>query len=122
MLEGCGAAGGLSGRTGSVCARAGTQLLPTMNLPGAGAIRRRVFFVGRRRSVMLARIPALRHKGGMNAKVAIDEKIVDADGDADPSHAAWKKAKIERALQQLQDRAAMIPAEQVLRDFGFEPV
>jgi hypothetical protein len=31
----------------------------------------------------------------------------------EPGYAAWKRAKIERGLEQARDRSAMIPVEQV---------
>ena len=33
---------------------------------------------------------------------------------------AWKRAKIERGLEQSRDRAAMIPVDQVLRNLSLE--
>ncbi|HXH17048.1 MAG TPA: hypothetical protein VNJ10_13050 [Sphingomonas sp.] len=36
----------------------------------------------------------------------------------DRGYDAWKRAKIERGLAQAQDRSAMIPVEQVLRDLS----
>ncbi|MDT8760304.1 hypothetical protein MZO42_16505 [Sphingomonas psychrotolerans] len=55
-------------------------------------------------------------------KPAIDprDKIEDADAPAEPGHAAWKRAKVERGLAEAQDRSAMIPVEQVLRDLKLE--
>lgn len=45
--------------------------------------------------------------------------------DAEPALAevgydAWKRAKIERGLEQSRDRAAMIPVDQVLRNLSLE--
>jgi len=55
-------------------------------------------------------------------KPAIDprEKIEDADAPVEPGYAAWKRAKIERGLEQAKDRDAMIPVERVLRDLKLE--
>ena len=38
----------------------------------------------------------------------------------EPGYAEWKRAKIERALAQSKDRAAMIPAERIWHDLGLE--
>lgn len=48
------------------------------------------------------------------------EKLSAEEAPAERGHAAWKRAKIERGLQQAEDRSAMIPAEQVWRDLGLE--
>lgn len=45
--------------------------------------------------------------------------------DAEPALAevgydVWKRAKIERGLEQSRDRAAMIPVDQVLRNLSLE--
>lgn len=38
----------------------------------------------------------------------------------EPGYAAWKRAKIERGLEQARDRSAMIPVEQIWRDLTLE--
>ncbi len=45
--------------------------------------------------------------------------------DAEPvtteaGYEAWKRAKIERGLEQSRDRSAMIPVDQVLRNLTLE--
>ena len=47
-------------------------------------------------------------------------KIADTGVTPEHGHAAWKRAKIERGLAQAEDRASLIPAEQVWRDLGLE--
>ncbi|WP_153810791.1 hypothetical protein [Sphingomonas sp. RIT328] len=39
---------------------------------------------------------------------------------AEPGYAAWKRAKIERGLDQSRDRGAMIPVDQIWRDLTLE--
>ncbi|CAN5397212.1 hypothetical protein BH10PSE12_BH10PSE12_13860 [soil metagenome] len=56
----------------------------------------------------------------MRAKLAAQDKVAETEGTSDRGYTAWKRAKIERGLTRAQDRDAMIPAEQVLRDIGFE--
>ena len=56
----------------------------------------------------------------MAIKVLPGDKISDVQPVADPDHAAWKRAKIERGLAQSADRSAMIPAEEVWRKLGLE--
>lgn len=46
--------------------------------------------------------------------VAPDERLEAQE----PDYNEWKRAKIERALAQSEDREAMIPAERIWRDFG----
>jgi hypothetical protein len=48
------------------------------------------------------------------------DKVADVEGTAERGYEAWKRAKVERGLAQAQDRAAMIPVEQVLRDLKLE--
>ncbi len=45
-------------------------------------------------------------------------KIEDAGGSPERGYEEWKRAKIERALAETHDRAAMIPIERIVRDFG----
>ncbi len=50
-----------------------------------------------------------------------DDELPDDDGEAiAPDYAAWKRAKIERGLEQAGDRLAMISVEQVRRDLKLE--
>lgn len=55
-------------------------------------------------------------------KPAVDpiDKIDEVDGPVERGYDAWKRAKVERGLSQAQDRGAMIPVEQVLRDLKLE--
>jgi hypothetical protein len=46
--------------------------------------------------------------------------IVDSDEPVASGHAAWKQAKVERGLEQANDRASLIPADKVWRDLGLE--
>ncbi|MCH4152551.1 MAG: hypothetical protein LKF30_11505 [Sphingobium sp.] len=48
------------------------------------------------------------------------EKLSEAGGTPERGYDAWKRAKIEKGLEQAQDRDAMIPVAQILRDFGLE--
>ena len=56
----------------------------------------------------------------MKATVDSQEKVAESDAPAERGHAAWKRAKVERGLNQAKDRDAMIPAERILRDFKLE--
>jgi len=49
-----------------------------------------------------------------------EDKISEGGGAPDRGHAAWKRAKVEAALVQAQNREAMIPAAKLLRDLGIE--
>ena len=56
----------------------------------------------------------------MKSKLSADDKLRSSDEAPERGYANWKRAKIELGLEQSRDRASMIPAEQVLRDFGLE--
>lgn len=59
----------------------------------------------------------------MNMKVVAippTHNIADSDEPVVPGHAAWKQAKVERGLEQANDRASLIPADKVWRDLGLE--
>ncbi len=47
-------------------------------------------------------------------------KTDETEGSVERGYAAWKRAKIERGLAEAQDRAAMIPVEQLLADLKLE--
>ncbi|MBO9576318.1 MAG: hypothetical protein J7494_11310 [Sphingobium sp.] len=49
-----------------------------------------------------------------------NDKLHPSEEALERGYADWKRAKIERGFIQSQDRAGMISAEQVLRDFGPE--
>jgi hypothetical protein len=51
---------------------------------------------------------------------SLDDKLNEAGGAPERGHAAWKRAKVEAALEQSRDRGAMIPVEKLLRDLGLE--
>lgn len=42
------------------------------------------------------------------------------DGETDPGHDAFVRAKVRRGLEQSRDRASMIPIEQAWRDLKLE--
>lgn len=56
----------------------------------------------------------------MAIKTLPAEKIADSGCVAEPGHAAWKRSKVERALDQATDRTLMIPADEVWRKLGLE--
>ena len=55
-------------------------------------------------------------------KPAVDprDKTEEADAPVERGYDAWKRAKVVRGLAQAQDRSAMIPVEQALRDLKLE--
>jgi hypothetical protein len=55
-------------------------------------------------------------------KPAVDprDKTEEVDAPVERGYDAWKRAKVQRGLAQAQDRSAMIPVEQVLRDLKLE--
>ncbi len=56
----------------------------------------------------------------MKPNQPLTEKLSEAGGTPERGYDAWKRAKIEKGLEQAQDRDAMIPVAQILRDFGLE--
>jgi hypothetical protein len=64
--------------------------------------------------------PNCEHIMAMKPILPADDKLRETGGAPERGYADWKRAKIERGLEQAKDRAKMIPAEQVLRDFGLE--
>ncbi len=57
--------------------------------------------------------------GGMVMRA--DDELPDDNGEViEPGYAVWKRAKIERGLEQARARSAMIPVEQVWRDLKLE--
>lgn len=56
----------------------------------------------------------------MNPNQPLTEKLSEEGGAPERGYNAWKRAKIEKGLEQAQDRDAMIPVAQILRDFGLE--
>lgn len=58
--------------------------------------------------------------GVMKTKLAAADKVTNAPGETECGYAAWKQAKVARGMAQAKNREAMIPMEQVLRDFGLE--
>jgi hypothetical protein len=49
-----------------------------------------------------------------------DHKVAETGERPERGYAAWKRAKIERALAQAEDRDSLIPAENLWRDLGLE--
>lgn len=43
------------------------------------------------------------------------DKIAETDAPVERGYEAWKRAKVERGLEQARDRGKMIPVEQLLR-------
>lgn len=64
--------------------------------------------------------PNWAHIAAMKPNLPADDKLRETGGAPERGYADWKRAKIERGMEQAKDRAKMIPAEQVLRDFGLE--
>lgn len=56
----------------------------------------------------------------MRPRQSLDEKLSETGGAPDRGYDAWKRAKIEKGLEQAKDREAMIPVARILRDFGLE--
>lgn len=48
------------------------------------------------------------------------EEVATTGEAPEREHDAWLRAKVERGLAQAQDRDAMIPAAQLLRELGLE--
>lgn len=68
----------------------------------------------------VAHQPDCEHIEDMKPDRPAEDKIRETGGRSERGYADWKRAKIERGLEQAKDRAKMIPAEQVLRDLGLE--
>lgn len=47
-----------------------------------------------------------------------EEHLRSGEESTDPDYLAWKERKVLRALGQAKDRACMIPAEEVWKEFG----
>ena len=71
-------------------------------------------------AALLPLYTALGYIAGMAIVTVPAEKITEEAGAAERGHAAWQRAKVERGLAQSQNRAAMIPLEQVWRDLKLE--
>jgi len=56
----------------------------------------------------------------MKSSAAAADKIEEEGALAEPGYDAWKRRKVERAKAQADDRASLIPAEEVWRDLGLE--
>lgn len=63
---------------------------------------------------------AAAHIAHMKPDRSLIEKLNDAGGAPERGYDAWKRAKIEKGLEQAKDREAMIPISGILRDFGLE--
>jgi hypothetical protein len=75
---------------------------------------------GRNREDAVAIPVASDHIRVMRSGQPDEDKISEGGGAPDRGHAAWKRAKVEAALVQAQNREAMIPAAKLLRDLGIE--
>lgn len=56
----------------------------------------------------------------MKPAVSDRDKLAAEGGAVDAGYAEWKQAKVKKGLAQRQDRAAVIPVEQVWRDLKLE--
>lgn len=56
----------------------------------------------------------------MKPNQPLTEKLNEAGGAPERGYDAWKRAKVEKGLEQSKDRDAMIPVSRILRDFGLE--
>ena len=56
----------------------------------------------------------------MKPNQPLSEKLNEAGGVPERGYDAWKRARIEKGLEQSKDRDAMIPVSRILRDFGLE--
>lgn len=56
----------------------------------------------------------------MKPTLPADDKTAENAQPVQRGYAAWKKAKIASAIEQAKDRENLIPAAQILRDFGLE--
>ena len=57
---------------------------------------------------------------GMKPHHPLGDKVSETGDTPDRGYDAWKRAKIEKGLEQAKDREAMIPVAQILCDFGLE--
>jgi hypothetical protein len=101
--------------------RHGSTAMPVGSSAGAGGLSRasslartgpgwvRLFFAS-----------AVRYASGMSTRPVPDSLSESDQVAVEPGYEAWKRAKVERALAQSRDRAAMIPADQIWRDLGLE--
>ena len=53
-------------------------------------------------------------------KTTLEDLTEPCDPSTAPDYLAFKKAKIEKGLEQSKDRSKLIPAHKVWEDFGFE--
>ncbi|MEO8722461.1 MAG: hypothetical protein ABI395_02910 [Sphingobium sp.] len=56
----------------------------------------------------------------MKLTLPADDKTAESARPVERGYTAWKKAKIVSAIEQAKDRDGLIPAAQILRDFGLE--
>lgn len=68
----------------------------------------------------LARGPMEAHNTVMKPNQPLSEKLSETGGTPERGYDAWKRAKVEKGLEQSKDRGAMIPVSRILRDFGLE--
>ena len=62
----------------------------------------------------ISQLPKIGYIRPMKPAVPLADKLDDDIGVTERGYDAWKRAKVERGLAQAKNRAAMIPAEQVL--------
>lgn len=62
----------------------------------------------------------MRYLSSMASVVDQRDKLDAEPVATEAGYDAWKRAKIERGLEQSRDRAAMIPVDQVLRNLSLE--
>ena len=73
-----------------------------------------------RESAGLTLRPRMTYLSVMASVVDQRDKLDAEPVTTEAGYDAWKRAKIERGLEQSHDRSAMIPAEQVLRNLSLE--
>lgn len=56
----------------------------------------------------------------MKPNQPLTEKLNEVGSAPERGYDAWKRAKVEKGLEQSKDRDAMIPVSRILRDFGLE--
>lgn len=56
----------------------------------------------------------------MKSSIPDRDKTAPGADAPEPGYDAWKRTKVERGMVESQDRAAMIPVEQIWRDLKLE--
>ncbi len=73
-----------------------------------------------RESAGLTLRPRMTYLPAMASVVNQRDKLDAEPVTTEAGYEAWKRAKIERGLEQSRDRSAMIPVDQVWRDLKLE--